>query len=190
MIFTGTGGDEINSHHSRTSARLPVKEPAQWLGSMATEALADVDENLAPISVLPVPTLIACGLHNPGYVRVGVWPVTPLVHPPIVRFMEQLPVEYKRSKALFRERLRRAGLTESVASPAEGENFLAVMEAGLRTYGLPILDGMLRESLLVDLGYLDAKALARTREQAERAPVVPDLLCDMLALEVGLRTLA
>jgi asparagine synthase (glutamine-hydrolysing) len=49
---------------------------------------------------------------------------------------------------------------------------------------------MLRESLLVDLGYVDPVALARAREHAERAPVVPDLLCDTLALEVGLRSLA
>lgn len=190
VIFTGTGGDEINAHHSRTSAELPIPEPVPWLTGEAARAVADVDEHLAPIPVLPVPTLIASGLHNPGYLRVGVWPVNPLVHPRIVRFMEQLSAEHKRGKTLFRERLRRAGLPESVASPAEPENFLAVMEAGLRTYGIPILDGMLRESLLVDLGYVDPKALALAREHAERAPRVPDLLCDTLALEIGLRALA
>ncbi|MFD9629817.1 asparagine synthetase B family protein [Streptomyces violascens] len=190
VIFTGSGGDEINSHHSRTSTVLPPPEPVPWLGSKATEALADVDENLAPIPVLPVPTLMACGLHNPGYLRVGVWPVNPLVHPRIVRFMEQLPVEHKRGKALFRERLRRAGLPESVASPSEPENFLGVMEYGLRTYGLPMLGDMLRESVLVDLGYVDPVALSRAREHAEHAPVVPDLLCDVIALEMGLRSLA
>ncbi|MEU7584457.1 asparagine synthase [Streptomyces sp. NPDC041068] len=190
LIFTGSGGDEINAHHSRTRAVLPPSQPVPWLGSKATEALADVDENLAPMPVLPVPTLMACGLHNPGYLRVGVWPVNPLAHPRIVRFMEQLPHEYKRGKSLFRERLRRAGLPESVASPTEPENFLGVMESGLRSYGLPILDAMLRESLLVDLGYVDPAELARAREYAEDAPVVPDLLCDVIALETGLRTLA
>lgn len=56
-------------------------------------------------------------------------------------------------------------------------------------YGLPVLESMVRESLLVDLGYVDAKGLAQAREEAERAPVVPDLLCDVIALEVGLRSL-
>jgi asparagine synthase (glutamine-hydrolysing) len=91
---------------------------------------------------------------------------------------------------MFRDRLRCAGLPESVAAPNEPENFLAVMESGLRSYGLLLLDDMLRESLLVDLGYVDPVALSRARDHAERTPVVPDLLCDTIALEVGLRSLA
>ncbi|WP_246101474.1 asparagine synthase [Streptomyces cyaneus] len=189
VIFTGGGGDEVNAHHSRTNAELPPADHVPWLGPMATEALAQVNENVAPIPVLPVPTLMAFGLHNPAYLRLGIWPVAPLVHPRLIRFMEQLPHEHKRGKKMFRDRLQRAGLPESVAAPAEPENFLAVMESGLRTYGLPLLDDMLRDSLLVDLGYVDPDALARARDHAERAPVVPDLLCDTLALEVGLRSL-
>jgi len=189
VIFTGGGGDEVNAHHSRTNAELPLSEPVPWLGEKATEALARVDENLAPIPVLPVPTLMAFGLHNPAYLRLGVWPVAPLVHPRVVRFMEQLPHKHKRGKKMFRDRLRRAGLPEFVAAPTEPENFLAVMESGLRTYGLPLLDDMLRESLLIDLGYVDPDGLAMARDHAERASVVPDLLCDTLALEVGLRSL-
>lgn len=115
--------------------------------------------------------------------------MSPLVHPRIVRFMEQLPHEHKRGKALFRERIRRAGLPEWAAAPTEPENFLAVLEKGLRSYGLPVLDDMLKESVLVDLGYVDGKALAQAREDIGAASLVPDLLCDVLALEVGLRSL-
>lgn len=190
VIFTGGGGDEVNAHHSRTNAELPAVEAVPWLGEEATKALAQVNENLAPAPVLPVPTLMAFGLHNPAYLKLGIWPVAPLAHPRMVRFMEQLPHEHKRGKAMFRDRLRRAGLPESVAAPTEPENFLAVMESGLRTYGLPLLDDMLHDSLLVDLGYVDPEALVRARDHAERAAVVPDLLCDTLALEVGLRSLA
>ncbi|MGW0910956.1 asparagine synthase [Streptomyces sp. NPDC002784] len=190
VIFTGGGGDEVNACHSRTNVQLPKANSIPWLGNKAVEALVQVDENLAPIPVLPVPTLMAFGLHNPAYLRHGIWPVAPLVHPRVVRFMEQLPHEHKQGKTMFRNRLRRAGLSDSVAAPAEPENFLAVMESGLRSYGLPLLDDMLRESLLVDLGYVDPVALAQARDHAERAPVVPDLLCDTLALEVGLRSLS
>jgi asparagine synthase (glutamine-hydrolysing) len=189
VMFTGSGGDEINAHHSRTQAELPTPDAVPWLGGKAVRALAEVNEHLAPISVLPVPTLMAFGMHNPGFLRAGIWPVSPLAHPRIVRFMEQLPHRHKRGKALFRERIRRAGLPEWVAAPAEPENFLAVLEKGLRSYGLSVLDHMLKESVLVDLGYVDGKALARAREDAAAAPVVPDLLCDVLALEVGLRSL-
>ncbi|MGV9565137.1 hypothetical protein [Streptomyces sp. NPDC003480] len=62
-----------------------------------------------------------------------------------------------------------------MAAPTEPENFLAVMEVDLRTYGFPLLDDMLRESLVVDLGYVDPDALARARDHAEHTPVVPDL---------------
>lgn len=54
---------------------------------------------------------------------------------------------------------------------------------------MPVLDDMLKESILVDLGYVDGKALAVARRNAVSAPVVPDPLCDVLALEVGLRSL-
>lgn len=189
VMFTGSGGDEINAHHSRTQAELPTPQPVPWLGGKAVRALSEVNEHLAPIPVLPVPTLMAFGMHNPGFLRAGIWPVSPLAHPRIVRFMEQLPHEHKRGKALFRERIRRAGLSERVAAPTEPENFLAVLEKGLRSYGLPALDGMLKESILVDLGYVGGKALAEARRDADAAPVVPDLLCDVLALEIGLRSL-
>ncbi|MEV6163754.1 asparagine synthase [Streptomyces sp. NPDC052052] len=189
IMFTGSGGDEINAYHSRKQAELPTPEPVAWLGKKAVRALADVNEHLAPIPVLPVPTLMAFGMHNPGFLRSGIWPVSPLVHPRIVRFMEQLPYEHKRGKAMFRERIRRAGLPEWVAAPAEPENFLAVLEEGLRFYGLPALDDMLKESVLLDLGYIDGQALAQARKDADAASVVPDLLCDALALEVGLRSL-
>ncbi|MFE9096193.1 asparagine synthase-related protein [Streptomyces sp. NPDC007264] len=189
IMFTGTGGDEINAYHSRTQAQLPAPDPVPWLGVQGARALAEVNEHLAPIPVLPVPTLMAFGLHNPGFLRAGIWPVSPLANPQIVRFMEQLPHEHKRGKALFRERIRRAGLAEWVAAPAEPENFLAVLEKGLRSYGLPVLDDMLKESILVDLGYVDGKSLAEARRDADAAPVVPDLLCDVLALEAGLRSI-
>ncbi|WP_330239199.1 asparagine synthase-related protein [Streptomyces sp. NBC_00525] len=189
VVFTGSGGDEVNAHHSRTSAELPSPEPVPWLGPAAVRARTEVNEQLAPIPVLPVPTLMAFGMHNPGHLRAGVWPMSPLAHPRIIRFMEQLPHEYKRGKALFRERIRSAGLPDAVASPAEPENFLTVLETGLRRYGLAMLDTMLKESVLVDLGYVDGKALAKARKDAGAAPVVPDLLCDVLALEAGLRSL-
>ncbi|WP_405998876.1 hypothetical protein [Streptomyces sp. NBC_00829] len=41
----------------------------------------------------------------------------------------------------------------------------------------------------MDLGYVDGKALAEARSDADAAPTVPDPLCDVLALEVGLRSL-
>ncbi|MDT9697088.1 asparagine synthase [Streptomyces sp. P17] len=182
VMVTGSGGDEINAHHSRKEAELPPAEPVPWLGSKATQALGEVNENLAPMPVLPVPTLMAFGLHNPGFLRSGTWPVSPLVHPHMVRFMEQLPHEHKRGKALFRDRIRRAGLPEWVAAPTEPENFLGVLESGLRSYGAPILGDMLRKSVLVDLqpGMVDFAHQVR--------PALDIRAGDMRTVRLGRRT--
>jgi hypothetical protein len=63
------------------------------------------------------------------------------------------------------------------------------MQTGLRRYGLPVLKGMLAESLLVDLGYLDHAALAASYDHALASTHLPSALCDALSLEVGLRSL-
>lgn len=59
------------------------------------------------------------------------------------------------------------------------------MEIGRR----PLEQRRESEPILVDLGYVDGKVLAQARRNADSAPVVPDLLCDVLALEAGLRSL-
>lgn len=53
VMFTGSGGDEINAHHSRTQAELPTPEPVPWLGVKAARALAEVNEHLAPSRYCP-----------------------------------------------------------------------------------------------------------------------------------------
>ncbi|MEU0085099.1 asparagine synthase [Streptomyces sp. NPDC006274] len=53
IMFTCSGGDEINAHHSRTQARLPTPQSLPWLGSKAVRVLAEVNDHLAPIPVCP-----------------------------------------------------------------------------------------------------------------------------------------
>ncbi|WP_240659816.1 asparagine synthase [Streptomyces sp. WAC 01529] len=145
VIFTGTGGDEINAHHSRTETCLPQGPSVPWLGNRSVEALGDVDEALAPMPLLPLPSLMGFGMHNPGYLRRGIWPVSPLVHPRITRFMEQLPHEHKRRKAMFRTRLpcrttrlgRLAGRTGELSGcHGSGPAFLRVARAGRHGAGV------------------------------------------------------
>jgi hypothetical protein len=47
----------------------------------------------------------------------------------------------------------------------------------------------LRESRLVDLGYLDHANLASTYEEALTSARIPSTLCDAISLEVGLASL-
>ncbi|MED7828169.1 hypothetical protein [Streptomyces chiangmaiensis] len=53
IMYTGSGGDEINAYHSRTRAEPPMPEPVPSLDAKAARALTDVNEHLAPIPVLP-----------------------------------------------------------------------------------------------------------------------------------------
>jgi hypothetical protein len=190
VMFTGLGGDEVNAPLAKERV-IPIRPPGlvPWLGPQARAALKDVNENLAPVAPIPLPTLMAFALHNPAYLQVGIWPVAPLADHQIVRFAEQLPLELRRGKALFRQRLRRAGFSADVADPPQPENFTELMQAGLRTFGLSLLRDMLRGSMLVDMGYLDHRALARAYEEALNSDRVPSLLCDVIKIEIGLRSL-
>ncbi|MCX9192960.1 asparagine synthase [Carbonactinospora thermoautotrophica] len=190
VVFTGMGGDEIMALRL-TERDTPLSEPGKvpWLGARARDALVEVDHNLAPVSPAPLPSLLVFAARNPTFLRSGVWPVSPLADPLLVRFGESLPVQWRRRKRLLRERLRRAGFPEEVADPPRPENFTALMQAGLRRHGLPLLERMLDDSILVDAGYVDRVALAAAHQRATAAEEVPDPLYDTIALEVGLRSL-
>ncbi|MBE1876616.1 asparagine synthase [Myceligenerans pegani] len=195
LVYTGLGGDEISALHPHERTPDPASEPGavtlpDWTGPVVRAVAGDdLAADAAPVSAVPIPTLNAFALHNPAYLDVGIWPVAPLAHPLVVRFAEQLPVEYRRGKRLLRERLRRAKLPERLVSPAEPENFLSLMDRGMREYGVAHLQRMLSESILVDGGYLDGQALRTATEDLERTGRYETRLFDAIALETGLRSL-
>lgn len=192
IMVTGLGGDEL-------LALRPDEKPAHavaagvdsvtWLGQRARAAVDDIDTNQAPPAVLPLPVLMSFALHNPAYLTAGIWPTAPLAEPAVVRFAEQLPVEYRRDKALLRERLRRAGFPHHVVHPARPETFSPLMQLGLRQHGLPLLAAMLRESILIDTGYVHHGRLAAAYHRATIAAQIPSIRCDTITLELGLRSL-
>ncbi|MBO0607795.1 hypothetical protein [Myceligenerans salitolerans] len=177
LVYTGLGGDEISALHPHERApdradkldnqRGSVPLP-DWAGPVVRAVAGDLAADAAPVSAVPIPTLNAFTLHNPAYLDAGIWPVAPLAHPLVVRFAEQLPVEYRRGKHLLRERLRRAGLPERVVRPTQPENFLSLMDRGMREYGVAHLRAMLAESILVDGGYLDGQILRVATGDLER----------------------
>jgi len=63
------------------------------------------------------------------------------------------------------------------------------MQLGLRRHGLDLARHMLSESLLIDAGYIDYTQFTAVYEAAVGAPRIPSLLCDAIALELGLRSL-
>ncbi|HEX5407432.1 MAG TPA: asparagine synthase [Pseudonocardiaceae bacterium] len=190
-VYTGMGGDELMARHPHEwSVPRPLPAAAPWLGPASRAALDDIDEDLAPVGHVHLPTLMALASHNPAYLAAGIWPVAPLAHPALVHFAEQLPLEWRTRKRLLRQRLHRAGLSNDVADPYQQETFSDLMQVGLRRFGLPILKHMLDgSSLLVDLGYLDHDALASVYTDALSNGLIPSQLCDAISLEVGLQSL-
>lgn len=101
-----------------------------------------------------------------------------------------MPLEWRRNKRILRDRLRGLGLSANVVEPDEPENFLPLMERGLRHHGLTWLRRMLdNDSILIGGGFVDRGALTVAYDEARSSPSVPNLLYDTIAVEVGLRSL-
>ncbi|MFI5560746.1 asparagine synthase-related protein [Amycolatopsis japonica] len=192
IMLTGNGGDEIMAPRID---ELPPPPPqplteVSWLGKRARDAVAEIDDNLAPSAVLPTPTLMGFAIHHPAYLRSGIWPVAPFTHPSLVRFAEQLPLELRRHKKLYRDYLSLADLPPLVTHPQRTEHFRDLMQHGLRHHGLRLAERLLADGMiLADQGFVDPDALRRTVQRAYQSATVPSVLCDTLVLEVGLRSL-
>jgi asparagine synthase (glutamine-hydrolysing) len=192
IMTTGLGGEELltlRPDEQPPRAFAADLESVIWLGKRARAALDDINTNQAPPAVLPLPVLMSLALHNPAYLSAGIWPIAPLADPALVRFAEQLPTELRRRKVLLRERLRRGGLPRHVVHPSQQETFSPLMQLGLRQHGLPLLAGMLRESILIDTGYVDRGRLTAAYHHATTTAQIPSTLCDTITLELGLRSL-
>jgi hypothetical protein len=59
----------------------------------------------------------------------------------------------------------------------------------LMSLALPLLAGMLRESILIDTGYVDRGRLTAAYHHATTTAQIPSTLCDTITLEFGLRSL-
>ncbi|MGH3647766.1 MAG: asparagine synthase-related protein [Micromonosporaceae bacterium] len=193
--FTGIGGDEMLALRE-WERDTPLDQDhmmfPEWVTQPTIDALIEAETDLAPAGAITEVTLLAFACRWPLYLRAGVWPVSPLATPDLIRFGEWLPVEWRRRKRLFRERLARRGLSDEVVNPPLAENLSGMMGRGLRRYGVPMLREMLAGSLiLADLGYVDA-------DQLRAACVVADVAAEsdidrrifpVIALELALRAL-
>jgi asparagine synthase (glutamine-hydrolysing) len=196
-VFTGDGGDELVSLRGREWAALGKvpgrhnthREPPRWLTSRARELLQGVDRDLAPASVLNEASLLGFACRTPQFVAAGLWPVSPLCSPRLIRFAQQLPVKWRNDKRICRERLTRLGLSDDVVRPRLRENFTHVMEHGLRRHGIPLLARLLPNSVLVELGYVDPGQLQAAHDRVVSTGHVETSLYAFLHLELTVRGL-
>ena len=192
-VFTGIGGDEMLARTMDEWERPPVGisvDLRPWIGDRTLTGLKEAEEGVAPATVVNEMTLNAQACAGPAFLRAGMWPVHPLADPRIIRFGEWLPRKWRRRKRLFRARLERCGCHGDLIDPPLSENFSPVMRAGLRRYGVPHVDLMLRDgSPLIDGGYLQPDGLAAARDRLAAAEYVKRdaELCAALALDQTLR---
>lgn len=194
-VFTGDGGDELVSLRgaewdavNKIPGRHADNSTPAWLGPR-TLAVEDIDDDLAPPSVINEATLLGFALRSPQFLDAGLWPVSPLCQPRLIRFAEQLPVEWRDGKRICRERLARMGMSDDVVHPAKRENMRHVMVHALRTYGMPLLDRLTSDAITVDLGYVDGDALRSAHERMSNGAPIETKLFAVLSLELALRAL-
>lgn len=107
----------------------------------------------------------------------------------MLRLGESLPVNWRADKRLFRQRLARAGFGLAITDPQVPESFDDTMRRALHRHGPRLLSGMLAESVLVDLGFVNPDSLTGLLRHLRRGDPAPPLLYDMLAVEIGLRSM-
>lgn len=192
-VFTGIGGDELC--FQRPEERALTGDPwnlhpvPNHLGPRARDSLPHIADDLAPASVLHASTLLALTVHSATAMRHGLWPISPLATPLVLRFGESLPLAWRRGKQLMRLRLEQAGYSREVVHPPLRENFAATCEAAMLQNGLPLLSQWLPTSILTRQGLLDPAELSSECATVATTGRGASELYRPLAMEAALRSL-
>lgn len=193
-LLTGIGGDELC--FQRPEERLISGDPwnlrpvPDHIGPRALARLPHLTHDLAPASVLHASTVAAIGVHSATAMRHGLWPISPLASPLILRFAESLPHAWRRDKAFMRRLLAEAGYSPHVIRPPMPENFNDTCERAMLRNGRPLLEGWLPDLMLADQGLVDPDRLAARCAQVAATGRGARELYRPLALEASLRALA
>lgn len=190
VVFTGYGGDEIMDR-APSERRRPTAPPRlpPWLDTRARDALVDVDADGSPVTTVALPTLVVFAARHPAYLRAGLWPVAPFATLELSRFGRSLPVEWRTGKELLRRRLARSGLPATVTRAQCPESFAATMSLALHRHAPVLLADMLGHSVLIDHGFVRRTSVEHLLRRALDSGTMPPLVYDMLALEIGIRSM-
>lgn len=192
-IATGIGGDEAmcltEAERQATGTTWPTRLVPDYLGDRCAPLASRLEADAAPAPVLTFSTLLGLACRSPEVMRHGLWPVSPLAAPEVLRLCESLPIEWRLRKRLLRERLARLGMSDDVLHPALNEQFGPTIEAAMRSDGIPLLRRYRREgAILTEHGYLDRGRLLVACDRAE-ATGGAESLYRPLMLEAALRSM-
>lgn len=196
-MVTGNGGDELCLLHdfeapNTTPADAAVLPP--FLSPQIVQAYRDTRDSIsrAPLALLPSSALGAASASAPLFSRKGVWSLSPLCTPELIRLCRRLPLEWRKNRRLWRDYLATLGVTQAVTHPHRTEDFGVMMEKSLRARA-GFLSELFAGSLLADAGMLDASLLVKDfRRWCAGGALAYDVAHFMyvINLELGLRSMA
>ncbi|MEU2559762.1 asparagine synthase-related protein [Streptomyces longispororuber] len=193
-VLTGIGGDELCFQRPEERARSGdpwnLRPTPAHLGPRARHHLPHLTEDLAPASVLHASTVASLGVHSATAMRHGLWPISPLATPLILRLAESLPHAWRRNKHLMRRVLEQAGYSHEVAHPPLPENFTSTCEDAMTHHGRPLLERWLPDLFLAELDLINPDQLAAQCADVAATGHGASELYRPLALEAALRTLS
>jgi asparagine synthase (glutamine-hydrolysing) len=103
------------------------------------------------------------------FMRLGIWPVSPLVHPTIVDFCRALPRSIRHKRLLNLLALARAGLSDGFILPRLHENFANCI---IRETWMIDFDEMFSDSPIADFGIARVDALLNSVRNLETPPPI------------------
>lgn len=193
-VATGIGGDEAMclsvAERQAAGTAWPVRPLPDYLGERCAPLLDHREADTAPAPVLAYSTLLGLACRSPEVMRHGLWPVSPLAAPEMLRLGESLPVAWRLRKRLLRGRLARLGLSHDVLYPALSEQFGPTVETAMHRDGIPLLRDFLRDgAILTEHGYVDRDRLLAACDRAEVTGEHAERLYRPLMLEAALRSM-
>jgi hypothetical protein len=194
LVFTGIGGDELMLVRAAERAAPAPKrgsrpDPFGVITPLGHEAAEASAAGAVPATVIAKSALHAIACRAPVFLRAGWWAVSPLCTPELIRFCQWLPPCWRSNKRLHRAVLDQARYGHNVVEPVLRENFVFVMQHGLRRYALDLL-GPVGDSILVGLGLVDPAALTMLAQTGRTAsPAALSCVYEIVNLEHGLRSL-
>jgi asparagine synthase (glutamine-hydrolysing) len=167
-LFTGVGGDELFPAYLNEISEETAKGPL-WgrdarsyaEGLLTPRALAAACSRPmfdAPVSPVPVTSLLANACRAPDLLKHGQWPVHPLSDPRLAHFCHRLPRSSREGREVMRRYLEHHLGADVFPKGYLKETFAHVLPALVAQHAGELV-AQLRECALADLGLVDRGAV-------------------------------
>jgi asparagine synthetase B (glutamine-hydrolysing) len=171
IIFTGMGGDELFKTDPRepighqgkqeVEFRKQLKIPSFFTPYFKQKFLENLPHNINyPTPLIPYSVLGANLSRNNIFIENGIWPLSPLADPELVKFCRGLPKNWRENKKILKEHQRIMGYPKEIYDAKVNENFSNFFHSGLQTtHFQKLFQRLLKNSVLTQLNLIDKSRL-------------------------------